>query len=343
MIGLQASLSGEGLYIRRGRQLPDAQMLLPIASAYTWAMTLSQTSSSVLATLSDELADTVQRIGRSVVAVHGRRRFPASGLAWSADQVLTAAHVLERDSDLSITDPDGTSRPARLLARDTGSDLAILGVPDAKLQPSPLGSTLPAAGHLVLAVGRPGTPAPIASFGAVTSSGGAWRTATGGILDTYLRADVAMLPGLSGGVLADTRGEVIGLISAHLAGGDPVAIPAASLPGLVQHMLSGGTSSRAYLGVSTQPVELQAGLRDRLHVEQSSGLMLLGLEPDAPAETAGLLLGDILLTIGSRPVEDGEALHMALGPQAVGVPTSVRIIRGGELREVTITPAARPN
>ena len=71
--------------------------------------------------------------------------------------------------------------------------------------------------------------------------------------------------------------------------------------------------------------------------------MLLGLEPDAPAERAGLLLGDILLSIGGRAVEDGEALQMALGPAAIGTPTPVRIIRGGQVRDVTVVPAPRPS
>lgn len=307
-------------------------------------MTLSDATSGVLASLSDELAEAVKRAGRSVVAVHGRRRFPASGLAWRTDQVVTAAHVLERDSDLSISAPDGTQHAARFAARDSGSDIAILTVEGASLEPigrAPIGGLH--AGNLTLAVGRPGTPEPIASFGAVSSVGGAWRTAQGGLLDAYIRADVALLPGLSGGALADVEGRVVGMLSAYLAGGDPVAIPVATIDSIVDRVLSGGSLRRAYLGVSTQPVELQDSLRTRLGIAQSAGLMLLGLEPDTPAEQAGLLLGDILLAIGGRAIEDGEALQMALGPDAVGKVTPIRLIRGGELREVSLVPAPRPS
>jgi serine protease Do len=307
-------------------------------------MTVSESTSGLLASLSDELAAAVQRAGRSVVAVHGRRRFPASGLAWREDQVITASHVLERDTDLSITAPDGTQHPARLLGRDPGSDLAVLGIEHGPLQPvarAPSGAL--AAGHLVLAVGRPGTPQPIASFGAISSVGGAWRTAQGGVLDAYIRADVALLPGLSGGALSDVNGRIVGMLSAQLAGGDPVAIPADTIDQLVERVLSGQSLRRAYLGVSTQPVELQEVLRLRLGLAQTSGLMLLGLEPGAPAERDGLLLGDILLAIGGRTVEDGEALQMALGHEVVGKSTAVRIIRGGDLREISLTPAPRPS
>jgi S1-C subfamily serine protease len=307
-------------------------------------MTLSDTAGGLLASVSDGLAGAVQRAGRSVVAVHGRRRFPASGIAWRDDQVLTASHVLERESDLTITSADGTQHAARLVGRDPGSDVAILAVAGASLQPierAPAGSL--SAGHLVLAVGRPGTPEPIASFGAISSVGGAWRTAQGGLLEAYIRADVALLPGLSGGALVDVSGRAVGMLSAYLAGGDPVGIPTDTLDGLAQRILSGGTLRRAYLGVSTQPVELQQVLRLRLGLQQTSGLMLLGLEPGAPAERGGLLLGDIVLAIGGRVVEDGEALQMALGPQAIDTSTPIRLIRGGDLREIEIVPAARPN
>jgi S1-C subfamily serine protease len=307
-------------------------------------MTLSDTSSGVLASLSNDLAAAVARAGQSVVAVHGRRRFPASGLAWRDDQVVTASHVLERESDLTIVAVDGVQRAARLLGRDPGSDLAVLSVPGASLQPiERTGSAELRPGELALAVGQPGTPEPIASFGAVSSTGGAWRTAQGGLLDAYIRADVALLPGLSGGALVDVNGRLLGMLSAYLAGGDPVAIPAPGIDAIVERILTGGSQRRAYLGVSSQPVELQGLLRQRLNLQQEAGLMLLGLEPGAPAERGGLLPGDILLTIGGRAVEDGEALQMTLGPAAIGTPTPIRLIRGGELLEISLVPAPRPN
>jgi S1-C subfamily serine protease len=306
-------------------------------------MTSSAPSSGLLATLSDDLAAAVERVGRSVVAVNGRRRFPASGLAWAPDRVLTAAHVLERDTDLSITTPDNVQHTAHIVGGDRASDMALLRIDGATLSPIEHGAGDVASGHLVLAVGRPGTPSPIASFGVVSSAGGAWRTAQGAVLDAYLRADVALLPGLSGGALADVQGRVVGMLSSQLAGGDPVAIPIRTLDGLIQRILSGGSLKRAYLGVSTQPVELQEGLRQRLGLAQQSGLMLLGLEPGAPADRAGLLLGDIVLSIGGRGIEDGEALQMALGPDAIGNVTLVKIIRGGQLVDVNVTPAERPD
>jgi S1-C subfamily serine protease len=319
-------------------------MSLAWVEPYTCCMTLSDASTGVLASLSNDLADAVAQAGRSVVAVYGRRRFPASGLAWRDDLVVTASHVLERDSDLTISTPEGGQRAAALVGRDPGSDVALLRSPGDGLNPferSQATSLRP--GELALAVGRPGTQQPIASFGAVSSVGGAWRTAQGGVVDAYVRADVALLPGLSGGALVDVSGRVLGMLSAYLAGGDPVALPVSTIDSIVDRVLSGGTQRRAYLGVSTQPVELQELLRGRLGLQQTAGLMLLGLESGAPAERDGLLPGDILLAIGGRSVEDGEALQLALGPAVVGKPTPIRLIRGGELREISVVPAPRPS
>src|SRR5205814_3195607 len=135
------------------------------------------------------------------------------------DLVVTASHVLERDTDLSITAPDGAQHAVKLVGRDPSSDLAVLSVPGANLTPVERPSNINIRpGNLTLAVGRPGTPEPIASFGAVSSTGGAWRTSRGGVLDAYIRADVALLPGLSGGALADVHGQVLGMLSAYLAG-----------------------------------------------------------------------------------------------------------------------------
>ena len=305
-------------------------------------MTLSEATADLLAGLSDGLAGAVAQVGRSVVAVHGRRGTPASGVVWQPDLVVTAAHVLERGSDIRIGEP---ARSARLAGFDAVSDLALLRVEDgSSLTPAeraPLDTVGP--GHLALAVGRPGTETPMATFGVITSIGGAWRTSLGGVIDSYVRADVALLPGFSGGVLADVQGRVLGLLSSHLANGDPMAIPSSSVERIVQAIRAGGPRRRAFMGISTQAVELQHNLRAPLGLSQETGLMLLGLEPGGPAERAGLLLGDILLAIGDRLTVDGEALQMALGPEALGVPVRVRLIRAGQVREVAVTPAERPN
>jgi S1-C subfamily serine protease len=300
-------------------------------------------SPGLLAGLSDELARAVERGGRAVVTVDARGpgRPPASGILWDDDgTVVTAAHAIERPRDISILTGEGQRRPARLERRAESVDLAVL-----KTAPVPGATLAPVdslkVGHLVLALGRPEPVAPMASFGVVSALGNAWRN---GQVDPtrYIRTDVGLLPGFSGGALVDSEGRVVGMVSSHLGQGGAVAIATSSLQGLIVGLLSGQTPRRGYLGVSAQVVELQGAVRATLALAQERGLMLLGLEPDGPAERAGLLVGDIVLALGERVLSDGEALQMALGPEVVGQALTARVVRGGTLVERSIVPVERP-
>jgi S1-C subfamily serine protease len=307
--------------------------------------TASERQPGLLAGLSDELARAVERGGRAVVTVDARGsgpgRLPASGILWDDNgTVVTAAHVIERPRDITVLLGEGQRQSARLVRRAESADLAVLKIapaPGAEL--APVGSLK--VGHLVLALGRPDPSSPMASFGVVSALGNAWR---GGQVDPtrYIRTDVGLLPGFSGGALVDTEGRVVGMVSSHLGQGGAVAIATASLHGLIVGLLSGQTPKRGYLGVSAQVVELQGAVRARLGLAQESGLMLMGLEPDGPAVRAGLLVGDIVLALGERVLSDGEALQMALGPEVVGQPLTARVVRGGELVERSIVPVERP-
>jgi S1-C subfamily serine protease len=307
-------------------------------------MAAVEAPSGLLVALSDELAGAVDRAGRAVVTVHGRRGLPASGIVWpGGDSVVTAAHVLQRQLDIRVTLVDGRQVPAALAGWDPGSDVAVLRLAVAAPDPAELapgGSVKP--GHVVLALGRPGDGSLMVSFGVASAIGGPWRTARGGLVEGYVRADLALPPGFSGGPLIDVRGRVVGLNSSHLAGGEAMAIPGEALERLVGALRVRGIVRRGYLGVSSQAVELQAALRQRLGLRQQTGLMLLGIEPGGPAEQGGLLVGDILLTLDGKPVTDGEALLMALGPEVVGKPVAVSLVRGGAAKQLTLTPGARP-
>lgn len=303
----------------------------------------AQTSGGLLTGLSDELAAAVEHGGRSVVTVDGRPRLPASGLVWSeGDVIVTANHVLERDDQINVTFAGGRTAPATIAGRDPGSDLAILRVAGdlpVPAEAAPDGSVR--VGHLAIAVGRPGGGSVMASLGIVSAIGGTWRTAQGGVLDGYVRADVTLFPGVSGGPLIDTRGRVIGLLSWHLAHGQEIAIPARSVAGIVRTLVAHGRVRRGYLGVTTQPVELSAAIRAAIGREQAAGLVVLSVEAGSPAERAGLLIGDILIAIGGQPVAGAEDLRAALGADRVDQATNLEIARGGERREISVTPAAR--
>ena len=159
--------------------------------------------------------------------------------------------------------------------------------------------------------------AAMATFGIVSALGGTWRTARGGTVDGYVRADVALYPGFSGGPLVDAQGRVIGLNSWHLAGGQELAIPAASVGAIVQTLVTQGRIRRAYLGITSQPVALPESLQRTLGLSQRTGLVIVGVEAASPAEQSGLMLGDVLVSFGGQPIADPRDLQTALGSAIV--------------------------
>ncbi len=299
----------------------------------------SEPTTSVLAQLSDALAAAVERAGRSTVTVHARRRIPASGIVWQPGVILTCDHVLERDEDITVTTSDGRELPARLVGRDPGSDLAVLRVDATDLipaEPAPDGSAR--VGHLVLAIGRPGN-GPMASIGVISAVGGPWRTFRGGLVEGYIRTDTTFYPGFSGGPLVDTAGRVVGVNSARLGRGAGLTVPTAAAAHIAEQLLRTGRIRRGYLGIGSQPVRLPEPLA-RL-VGQASGLLVVSVEPDSPAARGGLLIGDVIIGMAGAPVRDTEDLQALLGPERVGQPTTVTVLRGGERRELTVIVGER--
>src|SRR6185312_7076225 len=175
-----------------------------------------------LTALSNDLSGAVERAARYVVTVEARRQVAASGILWPNANgiVVTADHAVEREEGIVVRLPDGQKVGATLVGRDPGSDIAVLRLANASNVPAAAELAPPDSakiGHLVLAIGRPGEGDAMATFGIISALGGSWRTARGGILESYIRADVALFSGFSGGPLVDAQARVVGLNSWHLA------------------------------------------------------------------------------------------------------------------------------
>ena len=284
---------------------------------------------------SDALAAAVEKAGRSTVTVDARGRIPATGLIWSADgEILTADHVVRRDDGLNITLPDGRQMSARLIVRDPSSDLALLKVEAAGLR-VPEWSEVK-VGHVVLALGRPDDLQ--AAVSNVVALGGPVRGAFRH-LEAYIQTDVTMFPGFSGGPLVDVSGRVVGLNSSALARGASLAVPVAAARRVADALRQHGHVRRGFLGISSQPVPLADSLAAQ--AGQPAGLMVIGVEKDSPAEKGGLLQGDVLIGLGDQRLTEVEALQAALGPNTVGQPVRVRVVRGGQIIEVSVVVGER--
>lgn len=312
------------------------------------------TESNTLTAVSDGLADAVERVAASIVTVGARRRIPATGVAWRRDGlIVTADHVVEREEEIRVRLPGAEEAiAAELVGRDPSTDLALLRV-EAELSPAELMPEDDARiGQLVLAVGRPGM-SPEASLGVLSGidgwqrrgrgrRGGRGRGVRGG---GYLRSDTTMFPGFSGGPLIGAEGRVLGINSSGFHSGHSVTISSATVSEVVETLLEHGRIRRAYIGIGSQVTRLPEAQAAKLDGELAgieSGLLIVGIEDESPAETGGMLVGDILVGIEGAPLARTEDLQAQLGSERVGVAIDLTVLRGGEPAMLSVTPAERP-
>lgn len=287
----------------------------------------------------DGMAAVVESAGQSVVQVNARRRYPASGIVWSGDGVVvTANHVIRRDS-ISVGLPDGSQVEATLIGRDPGIDLAALRIEDEGLTAVEWAPEEELrVGALVLALGRPGVRVQ-ASLGILSAIGEEWRVQGGGLISHFVRPDLVMYPGFSGGPIVGGDGRVVGLATSALSRDGGIALTRATVAPTVDSLLKHGSVRRGYLGVGVQAVQLPTSLSKELG--QDTGVLLNSVETDSPAERGGLVLGDILVTLDGEAVHTPDDLAVVLRGDRVGPEVPLRIIRGGKAQDVVVKIGVR--
>jgi S1-C subfamily serine protease len=310
-------------------------------------MAETQAQHSALSQFSDQLASVVEQAARSIVTVAARPRQTATGIIWRTDTetiILTADHVIEREDEITVMLPDQREVRAQLIGRDPGTDLAALRLTDVDLStenvPAETSEHL-RVGHLVLAIGRPASDGPRVSFGAVSSIDGPHRSWQGNESEGVIYPDVTLYPGFSGGPLVDLTGRVVGLNSSQLTRQNSSALPVATLRRVANALVQHGRVPRGYLGVGTQQAPLPAALAHKVGSTQQAALLIITVEPGSPAEQAGLMIGDLLVSLGGQPTTDGATLRAQLGAERLGQSIPAKILRGGEPRDITITVAER--
>jgi S1-C subfamily serine protease len=297
---------------------------------------------SDITTLSNQLADAVQTAGTWTVRVQARRGPPASGIALAADLVLTADHVVDpgREDSIRIGLPDGSEVGGSVVGRDPATDLAILRIASGSLTVARAAAAEPRTGSLALVVGRPGAE-PTASIGLITGLAGPARTRRGGMLERFIQVDAVLYPGFSGGPLVDGDGAVLGMITSGLGfGGPAVAIPWSLASQLAETIGKHGKVPRGYLGIGSQPVTLSPQAKE-LTGGQERGLLVVQVAEGGPAAAAGFLQGDILVKLDGTAVSNADDLQGLLGPNRVGTSVSASVVRGGELRDLSLTVGTR--
>jgi S1-C subfamily serine protease len=289
--------------------------------------------------LSNDLASAVERAARSVVAVHARPRLPSTGVHWRPGIVVTAEHTVRVEEEIRVVWPDGRAAPASLVARDPGTDLAVLRVGDTDWPVAEVGDGAELkVGNLVLAVGY----GPRASWGVVSAVGGPWRTWRGGEVDRFVRVDLALYPGFSGGPLVEASGKVAGLVTSGLSRQLELAVPASTVMRIVDELLATGRISRSYLGLGLQPVALPEALRRLAPGSEPHGLIVVSIEADGPAARAGVMLGDVLVALEGRPLHDPGDVQAVLAGRRPGTAVTASLIRAGAPLDAVITLGERP-
>ncbi len=296
---------------------------------------------NVLANFSTNLADLAERAGHSAVAIEARHRIGSSGILWKPGFIVTAEHAIRREEGIPVILPTATGAAAgthRPRPRYPTSPFSARRRLRSRTHLRAL--VIETGAEIVLAVGRHG-PGVLAAMGIVSTAAGPWKTWRGGQLDSLLRLDIGAYPRSSGSAVIDTQGRFAGMLTTGLTGTAPVAIPTATIERIAAELVAHGRVARGYLGVGLQPILLPAAYAGLLNRTQRSGVMVLSVEPNGPAEDGGILLGDVIVEIGGQPVTDTDDVQIALRG-SIGRELPVVVLRGGQRTELGVTTGERP-
>jgi len=288
---------------------------------------------SSLSELSNDIVGLVEKASGSVVRVDARRGRAGTGIAWDTDLVLTANHVVEQEEEIEVGVGERTLK-ATLAGRDPATDVALLkveGLNAPAMSRARVAELKP--GQIVLAIGRPGGLK--ATFGTISAVSSSWRGWRGSEIEHLIQTNAPLYPGFSGGPLVDVEGRAVGMNSWVFGRGDGRAIAMDVAERVVQGLRADGRIKRAYLGVGTQQVQLPESVRSK--VSQESGLLVISVDPKSAAERAGIMQGDTLVTIDGAATATLEDLYRKVQTLKVGGTTRVKIVRGGEAKELTLT------
>jgi S1-C subfamily serine protease len=305
------------------------------------ASTQSGQSAGVWGGLSKQIAETIESITDSIVTVHGGGRSTSSGVVWRPGVIVTVRQGLRR-SDLLQVAHGGDPVQATLVGADAGTDLAVLRVETGATKPvETIGAQVARVGEIVLAVGRSALGDISASSGIVARLGSGFRTWRGGQIDSLIRPDVQLYVGQAGSALVNEGRRVLGINSTALARNAVITIPAATVDRVVDAILERGHVPRPYLGAAMQAVPVPEASRAQFGEGVDEALLVLHVEANAPAATAGILVGDLVLSVDGKLVHNVHGVQRQLSTLKVGDPVAVAVIRGGVKMDLKVILADR--
>ncbi|HEX6109006.1 MAG TPA: trypsin-like peptidase domain-containing protein [Ktedonobacteraceae bacterium] len=294
----------------------------------------SPLNSALIDTFSSGLAEMIEQAQASVVQVRRGDRGAGTGVIWQAKGgIITNHHVIAHaGSKILVELRDGRTLEAQIVDSDPTLDVALLNVPADDLTAVPFAdSSKLRVGELVFAIGNPWGQRGVVTAGIVSALSKVKMRNSNRQLE-YIKSDVRLAPGNSGGPLLNAQGHVIG-INAMIMGGDlSVAIPS----NVVSTWVAQLPQARITLGVQIQPTELPTKIQQELANEQTLGLLVVGIVEGGLAELAGLLVGDVLIDIENKPLGDAATLRAVLVQSSSQETVRLRVLRGGVLQEIHV-------
>ncbi len=252
--------------------------------------------------------------------------------------LLTSAHVVEGAARVSIAFADGTELPATVAGSDPLSDLAVLRADGATPPPVPWGdATALKVGQLVVALGNPLGLAGSVTAGIVSALGRSLPTRSGRVIDEVIQTDAALNPGNSGGVLADSRGRMIGVNTAVAGIGLGLAVPInPTTREIIDSLIRTGRVRRAWLGVAGAQVPLAPPIAAK--VGSRTGMQVASVVEGSPAAQAGARRGDIVIALDGTPITSVTGVQRQMVEHAIGRRIEMTLWRSGALVDVVVEP-----
>jgi S1-C subfamily serine protease len=268
-------------------------------------------------------------------------RGSGSGFVLTPDGfILTNSHVVHAASRIEVALTEGGRYDAELIGDDPDTDLAVVRISAPALIPASLGDSQRAkVGQLVIAIGNPYGFQCTVTTGVISALGRSLRSTSGRLIDNLIQTDAALNPGNSGGPLVTSRGDVIGVNTAVIlpAQGLCFAIAIDTAKFVASRLIRDGKIRRGYIGVAGQNITLPRRIVRFHKIPIETGILVISVEPNSPAERAGLREGDVLLAYDGHPTPSIDALHKLLTEARVGVASPLSILRGVETRVLHVT------
>jgi S1-C subfamily serine protease len=291
-----------------------------------------------LAEFSNALANRAEAAKNTIVAIrlaHGRH---LTGMVWRPEIVVASEQSLPRKDDFELVAVGGEAVTAKIAGRDPATNVAILQLAEPIAAPS-IAAGEAHTGAVALAIGADGTGGASARLGLVNLAGAEWHSSRGGLIDRRIVLDVRLAHREEGGPVFDAAGACLGM-STFGPRGQVIAIPTTTIERIVPLLLKNGGIARGWLGVALQPVAVPDALRET--AGQSSGLMVMSVVDSGPAAQAGIVAGDIVLSVDGTSTHRFRNLARHFGSDSIGRKIDLRLIRSGTVITVPATIAERP-